>query len=216
MNREIIDELRRKISLAKSPSTQAIIESAIQQIEKKPNSQNTEAKAEPISTSKDGATPVIFSDIKKYAWDQSSKSIKIYFDVSPVDGHELKSPKLQATSDKVDFQVTCGARVHRLLIHPLSKSINSEMASYKTKDSGTVVLTLPKPSSEHWTELKAKPMKANSSGAPNFDKDADPQANLMSMMKNMYEEGDDDMKRTIAKAWTEGQQKSRADEMNLN
>ena len=27
------------------------------------------------------------------------------------------------------------------------------------------------------------------------------------MMKKMYEEGDDDMKRTIAKAWTEGQEK---------
>lgn len=27
------------------------------------------------------------------------------------------------------------------------------------------------------------------------------------MMKKMYEEGDDDMKRTIAKAWTESQDK---------
>ena len=27
------------------------------------------------------------------------------------------------------------------------------------------------------------------------------------MMKKMYDEGDDDMKRTIAKAWTEGQEK---------
>ena len=29
----------------------------------------------------------------------------------------------------------------------------------------------------------------------------------MDMMKKMYEEGDDEMKRTIAKAWTEGQDK---------
>ena len=27
------------------------------------------------------------------------------------------------------------------------------------------------------------------------------------MMKKMYDEGDDEMKRTIAKAWTEGQEK---------
>lgn len=38
-------------------------------------------------------------------------------------------------------------------------------------------------------------------------KDADPQAGLMDMMKKMYEEGDDEMKRTIAKAWTESQDK---------
>ena len=37
--------------------------------------------------------------------------------------------------------------------------------------------------------------------------DADPQANIMNMMKNMYDEGDDEMKRTIAKAWTESRDK---------
>ena len=36
---------------------------------------------------------------------------------------------------------------------------------------------------------------------------ADPSAGLMDMMKKMYQEGDDEMKRTIAKAWTEGQDK---------
>ena len=30
------------------------------------------------------------------------------------------------------------------------------------------------------------------------------------MMKKMYDEGDDEMKRTIAKAWTEGQDKKNA------
>jgi len=31
----------------------------------------------------------------------------------------------------------------------------------------------------------------------------------MELMKNMYEEGDDEMKRTIAKAWTESREKKR-------
>ena len=31
---------------------------------------------------------------------------------------------------------------------------------------------------------------------------------LMSMMKKMYEEGDDEMKRTISKAFTESREKS--------
>ena len=41
---------------------------------------------------------------------------------------------------------------------------------------------------------------------PKLDDKEDPSASLMNMMKKMYEDGDDDMKRTIAKAWTEGQQ----------
>ena len=43
---------------------------------------------------------------------------------------------------------------------------------------------------------------------PTADDNADPSANLMNMMKQMYQDGDDEMKRTIAKAWTESQSKS--------
>lgn len=41
-------------------------------------------------------------------------------------------------------------------------------------------------------------------GADKQNKD-DPQASLMNMMKKMYQEGDSDMKRTIAEAWTKSQ-----------
>ena len=37
--------------------------------------------------------------------------------------------------------------------------------------------------------------------------DEDPSAGIMNLMKKMYDDGDDDMKRTIAKAWTESQDK---------
>ena len=35
----------------------------------------------------------------------------------------------------------------------------------------------------------------------------DPGTGLMKMMKKMYDEGDDEMKRTISKAWCESQEK---------
>jgi calcyclin binding protein len=42
---------------------------------------------------------------------------------------------------------------------------------------------------------------------PKMDEGKDPGDSLMQMMKNMYETGDDEMKRTIAKAWTESREK---------
>ena len=39
------------------------------------------------------------------------------------------------------------------------------------------------------------------------DKGEDPGAGIMQMMQKMYDEGDDDMKRTIKKAWHESQEK---------
>lgn len=40
-----------------------------------------------------------------------------------------------------------------------------------------------------------------------MDEGKDPGDSLMQLMKNMYETGDDEMKRTIAKAWTESREK---------
>ncbi|RWR97408.1 calcyclin-binding protein [Cinnamomum micranthum f. kanehirae] len=37
----------------------------------------------------------------------------------------------------------------------------------------------------------------------NLDKEKDPMAGIMDLMKNMYEDGDEEMKRTIAKAWSD-------------
>ena len=50
---------------------------------------------------------------------------------------------------------------------------------------------------------------------PDIDKDKDPSESLMDMMKKMYEEGDDEMKRTIAKAWTESREKQAAGNLGL-
>ena len=46
-----------------------------------------------------------------------------------------------------------------------------------------------------------------------MDKDKDPSESLMDLMKKMYDEGDDEMKRTIAKAWTESREKQAAGSM---
>ena len=43
---------------------------------------------------------------------------------------------------------------------------------------------------------------------PKLDENVDPNESLMTLMKQMYEDGDDEMKRTITKAWTESRDKN--------
>lgn len=43
----------------------------------------------------------------------------------------------------------------------------------------------------------------------------DPSAGLMKVMQSMYEKGDPETKRMIAKAWSEGQQKSMNPDLNI-
>lgn len=47
--------------------------------------------------------------------------------------------------------------------------------------------------------------------SPQFDEKKDPNESLMDLMKKMYDEGDDEMKRTITKSWTESRNKSGMD-----
>lgn len=42
---------------------------------------------------------------------------------------------------------------------------------------------------------------------PSYDTEADPSEGLMNVLKKIYEDGDDDMKRTINKAWVESREK---------
>lgn len=42
---------------------------------------------------------------------------------------------------------------------------------------------------------------------PSVDDSTDPSDSLMNMLKKIYSEGDDEMKRTINKAWSESQEK---------
>ena len=42
---------------------------------------------------------------------------------------------------------------------------------------------------------------------PRADPEEDPSSSIMKLMKKMYDEGDDEMKRTLSKSWYEAQNK---------
>ena len=73
-----------------------------------------------------------------------------------------------------------------------------------------VVFLAKKKVGNRWSHMTTFEKKSSEPRVPKFDNSEDPSAGLMSMMKQMYEDGDDEMKRTIAKAWTESQQKQMA------
>ena len=73
---------------------------------------------------------------------------------------------------------------------------------FNVKSNGVTVTLIKKDPSKHWTDLKPKKSMLSKEAA---EKSKDPQGDLMSMMKEMYQNGDDEMKRTIAQSWTKSQ-----------
>lgn len=84
--------------------------------------------------------------------------------------------------------------------------------THKCKN-GRIFITLVKREKITWSYLTAAEQLAAKARAPKSkpkSDNSDPSAGIMDLMRDMYESGDDDMKRTISKAWTEGQDKKGA------
>ena len=88
-----------------------------------------------------------------------------------------------------------------------------ELASCKfnIKTNGISITLIKKDKAEKWTDLK--PKKSLVGAAKDVTKkstDKDAYGDLMGMMKNMYDNGDDDMKRMISESWQKSQDKGGA------
>jgi calcyclin binding protein len=73
----------------------------------------------------------------------------------------------------------------------------------------TLTIVLDKKKKTTWTKLKKGALDKKKPPTP--EEKEDPNASLMNLMKKMYDEGDDEMKRTIQKAMWEAQNKKEED-----
>jgi len=218
--REDIKEIKNLLEIAKRPKVEALLTIEMRryetklsemmeslEIQKNMANKNTNSVTQPVAT-KSYDVPY-----KSYSWDQSDKFVKFYLtnlknvqDLQQPDGFQSSfQPKA------VNFRV-CNllGKNHVFEIKELAYEINPERSMYKVKSDMVVIMLAKAKEGQNWSHAtaaeKAKADKKNE--VPKMDDDSgDPSKGLMNMMKKMYDEGDDDMKRTIAKAWTESQNK---------
>ncbi|TYZ65020.1 hypothetical protein PybrP1_002335 [[Pythium] brassicae (nom. inval.)] len=145
------------------------------------------------SSDVDDVTPYV--EISRFGWEDDGygkDKVAVYV-MSGIDG----------VGDLPKESVTCSFTKSSLVKNHLEKNIVPAKSSFRVKKN-RVTVTLWKADKNHsWLNLTEK----NPGKAPRSDS-SDPAAGIMDMMKNMYDEGDDEMKRTIAKAWSESREKN--------
>lgn len=165
--------------------------------------------------------PTLFTaKISNYGWDEGQKLIKVY--ISVPDCGSLKQDQVSCDFTEQSFKVFISnhhGKNHVLEVVKLAGKINIAFSHCKVK-SGNVIVTLKKvDTTVSWgclteADKKTKEKKECDLDTKKNDMDTqDPGAGIMNLMKKMYDEGDDEMKRTIKKTWYESQQKQRAGEM---
>ena len=176
------------------------------------NSGTNEIKV--IPTPQKSGPKVYEVKLNNYAWDQSEKFVKLYVTLKNVQTLPNESVTCNFTNRSMDLHVFgLDNRNYHLPIINLCEKIDPEKSSYKVKND-MVVIFLAKKSPKNWScvtgvEKKIKDAKENLFN-PDPEAMSDPESSLMGMMKKMYQDGDDDMKKTIAKAWCDSQDKKAA------
>lgn len=149
---------------------------------------------------------LIYDPISKFGWEQEGNTVKIYI-TSGVDGVgkiERSNIDCEFNDQTVDLRVLhFNGKNLRLKISPLNGLIDPAACKIKVK-SNSLTIEMVKAKNKHWDDIKEKKKAAgdkSTASSKNDDKEGDPNASLMNMMKDLYETGDDNMKRTIAESW---------------
>lgn len=208
-----LEELRHFQSLAKRPRVLNLISSEIRNLEKLSKEAVSAPAAQaptPISTAvkAPSSTPAVkYATLSSFSWEQDNDKVKLYFSLEGVDQEKMEV-EFRPMSFDIKFHDVQGKN-YRCAIPKLHKEIVPEKCKVLVKPS-RVVITFVKASKGNWLDLHYKEDKLK----PNLEKERDPMAGIMDLMKNMYEEGDEEMKRTIAKAWTDARSGKAADPLS--
>ncbi|XP_068557950.1 calcyclin-binding protein [Cebidichthys violaceus] len=145
--------------------------------------------------------------INNYAWDQSEKFVKIYLTLKDV--HKIPSDNVEVNFTERSFSLLVkdlDGKNHQMTILNLLYPVD-EKDSYKKIKTDMILVMCKKQTTKKWDCLTTVEKQSKEKDKPNVDENADPSDGLMTMLKKIYSEGDDEMKRTINKAWSESQEK---------
>jgi len=177
------------------------------------------------------ATPTVCSvRLKDYAWDQSDKFVKFYYTIKGVQDIPDKQIALQCEPNRFEVTVSdVDGKNYVMGIDNLLEEVDPDRSSVKQKtDMVLVMLKKKTESGSKWqcvtkNEKQLKAMRAKqeklATSKPEPEDTSDPTAGLMGLMKKMYQDGDENMKREIAKAWTQANDKKSmglGDDFNMN
>ncbi|KAJ8715041.1 hypothetical protein PYW08_005022 [Mythimna loreyi] len=226
--RSDIDELNELLKQAKRKRAQDLLSLEIRKLETewinlRDAAQASQAGSSPAPSTASAAQNKRYQiKLNGYGWDQSDKYIKVFVTLKNVQTVPKEQVYCKLTEKSMELHVeNLENKDYLLVINKLLDTINIEESHWKQKtDMVVIFLAKGRPNIKwsHMTELEKKFEDQRNSklkpAAPEMDK-SDPQESIMSLMKNMYETGDDEMKRMISKAWYEGQHKKKSDTLDL-
>ena len=199
-------ELKRLLSHGSTPYVEHFLKAEIAALESKLTTQEEHVEHAEVSQ----IPRKTYQSIDSYAFsDSNDKAAIIIHNVEGLENSEVIFKPEDHSCTIYVIRESQNLPNLKLTISPLYKKIIPQDSKY-TKKKETLTVILAKKKSSSWMKLKKSSLDAKKPKSPN-DKEKikeDPNGALMDMIKKMYDEGDDEMKRTISKAMWEAQHKN--------
>jgi len=215
-----IDELNKLLQAAVRPRVADLLRAEIKRSELSLNTLSASRAADHASGdvgALQAKTTVVpekyYKDITSYGWDQSDKFMKIYVSVPDLEGCTKDNVTTKFTEKSFQLQVeNLRGKNYRCHVGFLWSKIVPSDSSYKIKTDSILLMLKKAETGKTWAFVTEREGKEETKKKSKFDvskeEDVDPSANLMNLLKKMYDEGDDEMKRTISKSWSESRNKT--------
>ena len=196
-----LDELKMFHRMATRDYTRKIFEREITKLR-----ETIDQLAEVIEKSKvkENIDDLSFTTIGGYGWDQKDQLVKVYVtkDLDGIGKHDEELIRADFSKNSADLKIIdFNGRNLRLGLAPLAHPIVPDESKIQIK-SNSITMTLKKADASHWESL----LQTGKSGKKLTKPDTsalgdDPQASLMGMMRDLYNSGDDEIKKSIAQGW---------------
>ncbi|CAI4222748.1 unnamed protein product [Auanema sp. JU1783] len=206
-----LKELQGLKAQATRVNNQTFLNSKIKELEKKlTEKKSSETAAQKTSTPSVVSTNALLatSRLTNYAMDQSDKFVKLYIPLKGI--QDVPAANITTNFQKRECEVIVNGLNNMNYCFSKKGLLNEiipESSQIKQKTDDLLIM-LRKKDAQNWDTLTELEHADKEKNRPKMDESADPQASLMNMMKEMYDTGDDEMKRNIKKAWFEGQNKN--------
>ncbi|KAL8275040.1 hypothetical protein Esti_001096 [Eimeria stiedai] len=195
-----LEELESLLRLCKRPAVRRVLTDACQQLRGR-----IEQMCRPCAFAL-SAFAKVFNTIDRFAWDQTRDFVKVYVHLDGLGALPADTTSTTFQEKGVELLVrNLRHKNYALKFQPLYAPIDTQRSNFSVKrDTVTLRLAKLRPG-EHWNSVAQPGHQKNAIPPP--DLSSDPSESIMTMMKSLYNQGDSEMKRTIAKAWTESHEK---------
>lgn len=215
-----LQELEKFMSMAVQPNVRKLLASEVStlrtkitELKKAEATKSEEIKASKVEDQKPTKPSVYTTQITNYGWDHSMKFAKIYVTLPGVENLPADQVTCNFTDKSFHFTAhNLNGKNHVLKVTSLAYNIRPDASNVKVK-TGNVIINLRKATDgQPWKAITEADRKTQEAKDEKFATDnrknkEDPSGGIMDLMKKMYDDGDDDMKRMIKKTWYESQQK---------